>query len=224
MPRPLRMIVDGGTYHVLTRGNNGQRVFHEDADYQRYLRIVSAYVQDYQVKLYHFALMPNHVHLVVGVIRGETLSQAMHGINLVYVQFYRRRYQFRGHLWQGRFKSLLIDRDSYLLACGRYIELNPVRAGLVRHPADYPWSSYRVYAHGVGNPLITPDPLYDTMGATAGERQERYQQFVQEGIRQPAKTLQEAVGLAGIRSRRGRPRRTTVAVQAAPGHQPGHQR
>jgi len=238
MPRTTRLIVDGGTYHVLTRGNNGQQVFHEDADYQRYLQLVSTYARGYQLKLYHFALMPNHVHLVAGVIRGETLSQAMHRINLTYAWFYRRRYRYKGHLWQGRFKSLLIDRDSYLLECGRYVELNPVRAGLVRHPADYAWSSYRVYAYGFDNPLIAPNPLYDTLGASAGQRQERYQQFIQEGIRQgvqppldryqflggtsaATKAFEELFGLPSIRRRRGRPRKVAVAARMAPENGPG---
>lgn len=229
MPRPPRIIADGATCHVLARGNNGQAVFHEDADYQRYLQLVSTHTGEHQIKVYHFALMPNHVHLVLEVARGETLSQAMHAINLTYALFYKRRYQYRGHLWQGRFKSLLIDQDRYLMACGRYVELNPLRAGLVSDPADYAWTSYRTYAHGLDNPLIALNPLYDTLGATARERQERYRQFIEDGIRQPSaprsdryrllgatpaamKSLEELLGVPRIRRRPGRPRKVAVAA------------
>ncbi|MBI4342560.1 MAG: transposase [Candidatus Omnitrophica bacterium] len=230
MPRPLRIVVDGATCHVLSRGNNGQPVFHEAADYQRYLQLVAAHTREHRISLYHFALMPNHVHLVLAVAHGPTLSQAMHDINLTYAQFYKRRYQYRGHLWQGRFKSLLIDRERYLLACARYVELNPVRAKLVHDPADYAWSSYRTYAHGLDNPLIALNPLYETLGATAFERQERYREFVHDSLRQPDPPPRRGLGLLGGSStprpyspelftvpgtgpKRGRPRKAVVATQ-----------
>ena len=183
MPRAGRVVIDGGTYHVLTRGNNGQTVFHHDADYQRYLQLLSNYAHERQLKVYHFALMPNHVHLVLEVVDGPALSKAMHGLNLSYALYYRKRHAYRGHLWQDRFKSLLIDRESYLLECGRYVELNPVRAGLVREPREYPWSSYRAYAEGAFNPLLASHPLYPTLGATTSERQKHYIQFVDDRLK-----------------------------------------
>ena len=227
MPRSARMLIDGGTYHVLTRGNNGQTVFHQDADYQRYLQLLSECAKAHQLKLYHFALMPNHVHLVLEAAQGGGLSHAMHGLNLTYALFYQRHYQYRGHLWQDRFKSLLIDRDSYLLECGRYVELNPVRGGLTKDPRDYAWSSYRVYAEGVDNPLIAPNPLYETLGATVQKRQHEYREFIQRGIAQEPslhldryqfiggttasmKVLEELFGVPRIRRRRGRPRKMTT--------------
>lgn len=187
MPRGPRILIDGGTYHVMTRGNNGQPVFHGDADFQRYLQLLATYVKDHDLRLYHFALMPNHVHLVLEVSRGPMLSKTMSGLNLSYALYYRKRYRYAGHLWQGRFKSLLIDRDSYLLECGRYVELNPVRAGLSRSPEEYLWSSYRSYATGSNHTLLAVDqhPLYPTLGRTAAERQQRYRQFVVEGLYEP---------------------------------------
>ena len=212
---------------MLTRGHNDQAVFHEDADRQRYLRLLAGVARLYQVKVYHFVLMPNHVHLILETTYGEALSRAMLTLNLTYSLFYRKRYSCSGHLWQGRFKSRWIDRDRSLLACGRYIELNPVRAGLALHPNDYPWSSYRAYAHGSLNSLVTINPLYGTFGATPAQRQFRYRQFIDEALLAPQPEaprapfrvaaseprriapLEELLGLTGQR-RRGRPRQFEV--------------
>jgi len=185
MPRGARILVDGGTYHVITRGNNGQPVFHGNPDFQHYLQLLSGYLEEYRLKLYHFVLMPNHVHLVLEVDLGKALSKAMLGLNLSYTWYYRKRYRYTGHLWQGRFKSLLIDRDSYLLECGRYVELNPVRAGLATSPDRYAWSSFRAYAEGVEYSFLAlaHHPLYVTLGASSREQQERYRQFVLDGLR-----------------------------------------
>jgi len=182
MPRIARTLIDGGTYHVLTRGNNAQPVFHDAADFQRYLQLLSSYSLEHGLKIYHFVLMPNHVHLVMEVPRAAMLSTAMSGLNLRYALYYRKRYGYRGHLWQDRFKSLVIDQDSYLLECGRYVELNPVRAGLVREPREYRWSSYRFYTEGASHPFLSPHPLYETLGASTGDRQRRYIQFVQDRL------------------------------------------
>ena len=182
MPRGPRRLIDGGTYHVLTRGNNGQTLFHHEADHHRYLQLLLAYLRAHHLKLYHFVLMPDHVHLVLETPRGPTLSKTMSGLNLSYSHYYRKRYRFSGHLWQGRFNSLLLDRERSLLECGRRVELNPVRAGLVQDPRTYPWSSYRVYAEGVANAMITPNPLYELLGTTARQRQDTYRQFIQEGM------------------------------------------
>lgn len=232
MPRTGRQLVDGGTYHVLTRGNNGQAVFHHDADFQRYLQIFSACAKEHGLRIHHYALMPNHVHLVLQAAVGQELSRAMLSANLTYSLFYRRAHRYTGHLWQGRFKSLLIDRDSYLGECGRYIELNPVRAGLVQDPANYPWSSYRAYAEGKPDALLTRNPLYEGLGRTTAERQLRYREFIAEGIRmheaknqqperpsspygllhqksKPPMSLETWLGLSRGRGR-GRPKRTPV--------------
>lgn len=197
MPRAPRLIVDGAIYHVLSRGNNGQAVFREAADYQRYLQLVATHTRRHHIQVYHFALMPNYVHLVLKMVSGAALSPAMHDINLLYALFYKRRYAYRGHLWQGRFKSLVINQESYLLACGRYVELNPVKAGLVQDPADYAWSSYRTYAHGHDNPLVTLSPLYEAVGMTAFERQERYREFVLDGLRHSAPPARDRYGILG---------------------------
>ena len=182
MPRSARVLIDGGTYHVLTRGNNGQPVFLHEADCERYLQLLASYANQHRLKVYHFVLMPNHVHLVLEVPVGPMLSRAMSGLNLSYSLYFRKRHRYSGHLWQGRFHSLLINRDTCLLTCGRDIELNPVRAGLVQEPGAYPWSSYQAYAQGIEMPCLAPHPLYEGLGATADERQERYRRFIREGL------------------------------------------
>src|SRR3989338_7936640 len=221
MPLGPRVLIDGGTYHVLMRGNNGQTIFQHDADHQRYLQILLGYLQRHQIKLYHFVLMPSHVHLVLQIAHGPTLSKIMSGLNLAYSHYYRKRYRYSGHLWQGRFKSLHIDKESYLLEVGRYVELNPVRAALVQEARTYPWSSYRTYAEGSENPLVTPNPLYELLGATAQQRQGTYRQFVLDGLRRAASPLgtftprpaqkpaavANRLGLPLPKRKRGRPRK-----------------
>ena len=182
MPRTGRLLLDGGIYHVLARGNNGQRIFHAIEDYRTYLNLLVKQKHDQRLKLYHFVLMPNHVHLIVEAAEGASLSKAMLKINLGYSLYYRRRRQYQGHLWQGRFKSLLIDREQYLLACGRYVERNPVRAGLAPTPAAYPWSSYAVYASGSSTSLVDLNPLYAAFGTSQAQRQQQYRRFVEEEL------------------------------------------
>lgn len=185
MPRTARKLVDGGIYHVLTRGNNGQAVFHDPADYEQYLRLLFTYSQANRLAVYHFALMPDHVHLLLKVELGKELSRAMLALNLSYTLFYRRRYGYHGHLWRGRFKSIWIDPTRDPLVCGREIELHPVRSKLVGHPADYPWTSYRVYASDGVEPLVVLNPAYGALGACGAERQRRYRELMDCALRAP---------------------------------------
>ena len=160
MPRIARIAPRDQIFHILTRGNNRQDVFRDEIDYQKYLEILERYKEKYQFKIYHYVLMKNHVHLVLEPQgEGGSLAEIMKGINLSYAQHYKRKYDHIGHFWQDRFKSILISRDQYLLACGSYVELNPVRAGIVKDPRDYRWSSYRAYAYGKKDSLIDKHPI-----------------------------------------------------------------
>ncbi len=175
MPRPPRLIDPEGTYHVISRGNNKSLIFHGENDYKTYLDILLQAKRLFGFCLYHYALMPNHVHLLLNPT-GDKLSKIMHAIQMNYARYYCKKYNFVGHVWQGRFKSIVIENDAQLLSCGNYIEMNPVRAGLVNRPEDWEWSSNRYYAQGAINSLIDPDPLFISPEAITDIIRQKYQQ------------------------------------------------
>ncbi|MGB9698790.1 MAG: transposase [Thermodesulfobacteriota bacterium] len=179
MPRTARIAPKGHIYHILTRGNNGQEVFKAEGDFRRYLELLVHYKEKYKFKLYHYVLMPNHVHLVIEPLEdGGDLSEIMKGISLAYALYYKRKYDYKGHFWQDRYKSIIIGKDNYLLACGSYVELNPVRAGIVVDPGQYPWSSYRVYGYGKLDVLVDEHPIYERLAEDEGKRKKKYREFV----------------------------------------------
>ena len=177
MPKPRRPSTTGW-YHAIGRGNNRQPVFLEETDYQKFLSHLNTYRDLFPVKISHYCLMPNHVHLLVFSETLAFLSRYLHRVNLTYSWWYRKRYDFCGHVWQGRFKSFPIEKDGYLLECSRYIERNPVNAEMVKDPGDYRWSSYRFYREGKEDPLVTPDPGYLGFGRDALERRKKYEEYV----------------------------------------------
>jgi len=184
MPRAARVAPRDHVFHILTRGNNRQDVFRDEIDYKKYFEILARYKERYQFKLYHYVLMRNHVHLVLEPQKGGgDLAEIMKGINLCYAQHYKRRYDHIGHFWQDRFKSMVISKDKYLLACGSYVELNPVRAGIVKEPRDYRWCSYCAYAYGRKDFLLDEHPFYQELSGNELERRRRYREFV-EGMLQ----------------------------------------
>src|SRR5207253_1885484 len=139
---------------------------------------LGSYRQRFDVQLYHYCLMSNHLHLLLRLPEPRRLSALMAGLLLAYVRYYNRRHGFVGHLFQGRFKSPLVQRESYWLSCGRYIERNPLEAGLVAAPWDYPWSSCRAYALGEPDPLLTEDPCYTELSPDPSHRQQRWREFL----------------------------------------------
>ena len=180
MPRTARIAPQEYVYHVLTRGNNKQNIFKEEDDYLKFIDILKKYKEKYQFKLYHYVLMTNHIHLVIETTeQGGELSQIMKGINLSYAQHFKNKYKYTGHFWQDRFKSILISKDEYLLACGSYVELNPVRARMVKDPKEYRWSSYRANAYGKRDDLLDDHVIYDKLFHDQEVRRE-YRQFVQQ--------------------------------------------
>src|SRR4030066_1008452 len=179
MPRTARIAPKEHVYHILTRGNNRQDIFKDESDYRKYLEILQRYKKKYRFRLYHYVLMRNQVHLVVEpAVRGGSLAEIMKGINLSYAQYYKGRYKHTGHFWQDRYKSILISKDEYLLACGSYVELNPVRAKIAADPKDYTWSSYRVYAYGKRDMLVDEHPVYLQLSEDEVERKRKYREFV----------------------------------------------
>ena len=180
MPRAARFTIDNGIYHVMTRGNNRQKIFQCDSDNLIYLKLLRKYKIKYGIKIYHYALMTNHVHMIVMAPTGKDLSDFMKGLNVLYTVYYRKNYGGIGHFFQGRFKSFVIQEGRYLLECGRYIELNSVKAGIVKYPTEYKWSSYSVYAFGIRNDLVDISPEYEKLGVNSGERQKVYREFIEQ--------------------------------------------
>jgi len=178
MPRSARIIPEEGYFHVITRGNNGQKVFREHEDYVRYLQLFAEVRRSHPFNLYHYCLMQNHVHLLLETVKGSALSVLMKKINLKYFFYYRQKYGYAGHFWQDRYKSLLIGKDAYLLVCAAYIELNPVRGGIVEEPGNYPYSSFNYYSRGQRCDLLKHNPLYVDFGVNEEQRRRGYAAYV----------------------------------------------
>lgn len=174
MPRRARIVLDGVPLHIIQRGNNRAVTFFAEDDYLFYLEQLRELCVEHDIQLHAYCLMTNHVHLLVTPTVGSAVSSLMKHLGQRYVQRINRLYQRSGTLWEGRFKSSLIASEHYMLSCYRYIELNPVRAGMVAHPAEYRWSSYRFNAQQALGPWITPHESYLALGASVAERQSAY--------------------------------------------------
>ncbi len=179
MPRTKRFLPPSdAALHIMARGNNRLNLFQGNLDKAHFLDILRELKEENNLDIFHYCLMSNHVHMILWLRQGSNLSKFMKQLQLRYFNYYRTTYDYVGHLWQGRFKSNLIDSDPYLMQCGKYIELNPVRAGLAAMPEEYPFSSYRYYAHGADDPLIMPNPAYFGLSNSADDRREQYIAFV----------------------------------------------
>lgn len=154
MPRGARIILKNVCYHIVNRGNQEQRIFFEDEDFEKYLQLLKHYKKKYAFKIFSYCPMPNHIHILLEPKQPNKLSKFMQGLTQTYTAWFNNKYKKVGRLWQGRFKSMVIQKDDYLLKCISYIEENPVRAGLVASPADYPWSSYRERVFGEKRGLL----------------------------------------------------------------------
>lgn len=169
-------------YHIMNRGNNHMPIFTCDEDYSFYLKKFAELKLEHPFDLCHYCLMGTHIHLLVKLDKGSDFSNFSKRLNLSYSSYYQRNYGFSGHFWQGRFKSQLISNDPYFIQCGKYIELNPVKANIVADPEDYPWSSYNFYSQGNKDPLITEDVFYLEMGQSEEEKRRRYEKMVVDTI------------------------------------------
>lgn len=143
MSRTGRLALDNASYHIMVRGNRKQAIFIESGDFEKYLEILRHYRRKYRFKLYGYCLMPNHVHLVLEVRKGFDLGKIMQGLNQTYTIWFNEKYKKVGHLWQGRYKSMVIQKNKYMLACIEYVELNPIRANISNSPFEYCWSSWK---------------------------------------------------------------------------------
>ena len=179
MPRRPRLQEAGLLHHVVCRGNDRQPIFSSVLDFQKYLEFLAQATQLYPVKIYNFVLMNNHVHLLIEPVAEGNLSKFMEYVSKNYAKYFNKAYQRFGHVFQGRFKSFLVQSERYFFACSRYIDLNPVKANLIENPKDYQWSGYNALAHGVGGTFPTDlHPLYESLGSSDQERQVAYRALV----------------------------------------------
>ena len=172
-----RLILPHVPLHIIQRGNNRQACFFDRQDYRTYLGWLHEYANTFDCQVHAYVLMTNHVHLLLSADAPEAAGVLMKALGQRYVQFVNRTYRRSGTLWEGRFRSCLAQDETYLLACQRYIELNPVRAGMVNHPAEYRWSSYRANAQGEIDPLVRPHERYRSLAASPSERQSAYREL-----------------------------------------------
>jgi putative transposase len=179
MARPPRVEFPDGLYHVIVRGNERKAVFRDDADRELYLRRLAHYRERFEFRLIAYCLMTNHVHLALET--GEApLSRAIHGLQSSYTQAFNRRHQRSGHLFQGRYKAFLVDADRYFLALLRYIQCNPLEAGLTERAGDYAWSSDRFYRRGRAPEWFDLNRGYFLMGARRASGARRYRELIGE--------------------------------------------
>lgn len=174
MPRGPRITLPGVPLHLIQRGNNRQACFFADADYLRYLDFLGDSAKETACDVHAYVLMTNHVHLLVTPSAASAPGALMKRLGQRYAQYVNRTYRRSGSLWEGRYRSCLTQEEAYVLGCYRYIEMNPVRAHMVRHPAEYRWSSYRANAQGERSELLRPHPLYSTLGNADESRRAAY--------------------------------------------------
>lgn len=174
MPRKPRCYLPGMPSHVVQRGHDRQACFFEKENYQFYLVCLGEACNRYDVALHAYVLMTNHVHLLMTPETESGISRVMQLVGNRYVQYINKKYCRSGSLWEGRHKASLVNAEEYLLACYRYIELNPVRANIVKHPNDYRWSSYRAHATGFNDELIHDHDLYFAIDTNEKQRQFYY--------------------------------------------------
>jgi putative transposase len=228
VPRRPRVALAGVPVHLIQRGHNRDACFFADEDYALYLTHLAVLSAKFGCAVHAYVLMTNHVHLLLTPQEAEAASLLMKHLGQRYVQYINRAYRRSGTLWEGRFRSCVAQEEGYVLACQRYIELNPVRAQMVTHPRHYRWSSYRANAEGKASTLLTPHTQYLALGATDDARREAYRQLfrsdldldvVQEirdatngnlalGGERFKQQVEAIVGHRVSRGQRGRPRNT----------------
>ena len=189
MPRFARIVLPGVPMHVVQRGIDRQPCFRQEDDHRYFLRCMGEYLVDSGCAIHAYALMTNHVHLLLTPRAAESLFNLMKPVTQKYSQYFNRKYDRIGSLWQGRYRSSTVETERYLLICHRYIELNPVRAGMVSTPEAYDWSSYRANAIGSPDPLLSPHPLYTSLGKDGEARRAAYRSLFLSELNETQLTL-----------------------------------
>ncbi len=199
MARLPRFFLYDSPLHVIQRGNNRSKIFNQIGDYNFYLDCLKEASQRHGCDIHGYVLMPNHVHLLLTPSHSDSLPKTLQSLGRRYVQYFNSTHERTGTLWEGRYRATLIDSEAYLLTCCRYIELNPVRAELVRHPRDYRWSSYRYHAIGKPDSIVNPHPLYQQLGLTDAARQQTYRGLFRQHLSgETLDTIREATNKAWV--------------------------
>lgn len=194
MGRPLRIEYPGALYHVTSRGNEKKNIFLDKADRDKFLQILQEYHTRHGMVIHAYVLMDNHYHLLLETPRGNLLK-VMHGINSRYTGYFNRKYQRVGHLFQGRYRALLVEKDQYLLSLSRYIHLNPMRAGIARRPEEYPYSSYGAYiGRRSREDWMQYDPVLSQFGRNRKGAEENYRKYVSEADQENENPLRDLFG------------------------------
>ncbi len=182
MARPLRIEYNGALYHITARGNERNPIYREEWDYQKFLDILAELPQRYGILIHGYVLMGNHYHLLIETPKGN-ITKVMHYLNATYTGYFNKKYGRVGHLFQGRYKGLLIEKERYLLSVSRYIHLNPVRAGISRRPEEYKWSSYPEYiGREKKNKWLTSEWILGRYSRDEAKARRLYKAFVDEGL------------------------------------------
>ena len=182
MPRLPRFTTPGYPQHVIQRGNNRSTLFTHTSDYIAFRESMLSALQRYTCELHAYVFMTNHVHLLMSQVRSGSIARVMQSVGGKYARYFNDRYGRTGTLWEGRYRATIVSSDEYLFTCCRYIEENPVRAGMVRDPASYRWSSYAANALGTNDPLVVPHNRYVALGETSVSRQLAYRALFREAI------------------------------------------
>jgi putative transposase len=197
MARLPRLILPHQPHHVIQRGNDRQLIFREDEDYQRFLGWLKESARFYQVAIHAYVLLPNQVHLLATPADHDGLAQMMQKLGRFYVPWLNNKYGRTGGLFEGRFRTSLLEAERHFLACSRYIELKPVRANLAPTPLEYPWSSHAHHAGVRSDALVTDHALYWALGNTPFHREAAYLELVQQGLSSDEIAAIEAAVLKG---------------------------
>jgi putative transposase len=181
MPRKPRIEFSGAFYHVITRGNQKQKIFKDASDYEKFLHLVASYKQRRHFHLYAYVLMSNHLHLLIET-QDAPLSKILQGVNQSYTLHFNRKYRTVGHLFQGRYKAILCERERYLLSLLKYIHHNPVRAKITERPSAYRWSSDKAYRSSCNDNLIDTDTVLRLFSENRTRARQKYREFMDDGI------------------------------------------
>ncbi len=210
MPRDARWVLPGIPLHIVQRGIDRRPCFFTDSDYRTYLRFLASSAQRFACSVHAYCLMTNHVHLLVTPHDADACGAFMKYLGQCYVQSVNQRLARTGTLWEGRFRSCVVQSESYVLACYRYIELNPVRASMVSSPADYPWSSHGANAAGKPCKVVRPHAVYESLGLDTPSRADAYRMLCADALPPPQideirKATRVGCAIGARRRGRGRP-------------------